>query len=259
MNPLEVVNDHYNSPRVKSSLFAKIFPSVSFYIRFIGIIFSVAGKCKRGMFSEEVWQRDSMNVLRQLERVGVRLEISGMEYLEASKGPCVYVGNHMSIMETLLLPSILLPYGSMTFVVKEGLLHYPVFKHVMRACKPVAVTRTNPRQDLKTVMSEGVEKISAGTSIIVFPQTTRSLSFDPEQFGSIGTKLAKKAAVPIIPIALKTDAWRNGRISKDFGRLYPEIPVKIAFGEPITIAGKGTEEQQQVLNFLSAKLDEWTR
>ncbi|MFN2355121.1 MAG: lysophospholipid acyltransferase family protein, partial [Desulfopila sp.] len=152
----------------------------------------------------------------------------------------VFVGNHMSIMETLVLPAVILPYTRVTFVVKESLLHYPVFKHIMRSRNPVAVTRKNPRQDLKTVMSEGPERLLNNISVIVFPQTTRSTGFDAEHFGSIGTKLAKKSDAPIIPVALKTDAWQNGNWSKDFGALVPDMPVNIAFGEPLTINGKGT-------------------
>jgi len=144
-----------------------------------------------------------------------------------------------------------------TFVVKESLLNYPVFKHVMRSRNPVAVTRTNPRQDLKTVMSEGSDRLANNISVIVFPQTTRSTGFDPQHFGSIGTKLAKKAGAPVIPFALKTDAWRNGRTLKDFGRLDPDIPVKVAFGKPLEITGKGNEEHQQIIDFIAEKLAAW--
>jgi 1-acyl-sn-glycerol-3-phosphate acyltransferase len=161
------------------------------------------------------------------------------------------------MMETLLLPAMIQPITPVTFVIKEALLSYPVFKYIMRSRDPIAVTRTNPRQDLKTVLNEGTDRLSKGISVIVFPQTTRSHNFDEQQMSSIGVKLAKKAGVPIIPLALKTDCWQNGKPIKDFGRLDTTKMAHFAFGEPITITGKGDTEQAAVNAFIAGKLKDW--
>ncbi len=106
-------------------------------------------------------------------------------------------------------------------------------------------------------MEGGMERLKAGRSIIIFPQTTRTHQFDPEQFNTIGVKLAKKAGVPVIPIALKTDAWGNGRFIKDFGKINPARKVYFAFGAPMPVAGRGTEEHEAVIRFIRANLDLW--
>ena len=199
----------------------------------------------------------SLEVFKSLEATGVQIDISGIDNIRPEDGPVVIVGNHMSMMETLILPVILQPIRDVTFVVKESLLSYPVFKHVMRSRNPVAVTRTNPRQDFKIVMSEGCERLKNGTSVIVFPQTTRSHSFDSEQMSSIAVKLAKKAQVPIVPLALKTDAWQNGRKFKDFGTLDLEKTAYFSFGQPIVVETKGDTEQAAVNSFIEKKLEEW--
>jgi 1-acyl-sn-glycerol-3-phosphate acyltransferase len=162
----------------------------------------------------------------------------------------------MSFLETLLLPGLILPHP-VTFVVKQSLLEYPVFKHVMRSSNPIAVSRTNPRQDLKTVLEEGVKRLEAGFSVVVFPQSTRSHVFDPSSMSSIGVKLAKKANVPIVPLALKTDALRNGSILKDFGKIDHHIPVRLAFDAPIRVSGKGNEEHELINGFIERKLQQW--
>jgi 1-acyl-sn-glycerol-3-phosphate acyltransferase len=257
MHYLDVRDSRYLSVPEKTSFLTRIAPSLVFYPQLVYVVCKAASKAKRGGYSDDEWARDSLRVLRLLEKAGLRFTISGLQNLENLTGPCVLIGNHMSIMETLILPVIVVPYAKVTFVVKESLLNYPVFKHVMASRNPVAVTRSNPRQDLKTVMSEGVDRLQNGISIIVFPQTTRSIEFDPLNFGSIGIKLAKKADVPVIPVALKTDAWKNGKYSKDLGPIYPEIPVNMAFGAPLRISGKGAEEHQQVVDFIREKLREW--
>lgn len=257
MHYLQVVDSKYKSPAIKAPLISRSFPSLTFYPRFIGVVLKAGYRAKHNRYPDEAWAHDSLKVMELLEGLGMQFHVTGLDNLEELEGPCVFIGNHMSIMETLILPVIVLSYTKVTFVVKESLLHYPVFKYVMRSRNPVAVTRTNPRQDLKTVMSEGKDRLANNISVIVFPQTTRSTGFDPEHFGSIGTKLAKKADVPIIPIAIKTDAWQNGKFSKDFGKLHPEVPVRIAFGKPLRISGKGTEEHQQVVDYIAGKLEEW--
>ncbi len=257
MQYLDIRNGVYRSSSAKVSLLSRIVPSLNFYPRFFRVVLNAAAKAKSGRYPDEEWGLSSLRVLRLLEKTGLQFHVEGLRNLEGLGGPCVLIGNHMSIMETLILPVIVLPYTKVTFVVKESLLTYPVFKHVMISRNPVAVTRTNPRQDLKTVMNEGAERLSNDISVIVFPQTTRSTDFDPSQFGSIGVKLARKADVPIVPIVLKTDAWQNGRFSKDLGRIYPEVPVRIAFGKPLRVGGKGNEEHQRVVEFISNMLQQW--
>ena len=61
----------------------------------------------------------------------------------------------MSALETFVLPCIIEPFKDTTFVVKQSLIDYPVFKYVMRSRNPIAVGRTNPRDDLKAVLDGG--------------------------------------------------------------------------------------------------------
>jgi 1-acyl-sn-glycerol-3-phosphate acyltransferase len=257
MKHLQLHNSVYTSVQKGVPLLSRIAPTFVFYWKFGRIVFQASSKAKRGLYTDDDWALDSFNILKLLEKMGVRVTISGLENLQKAGGPCVIIGNHMSIMETLLLPVIVQPFRKVTFVVKDSLLTYPVFKHIMQSRNPVAVTRTNPRQDFKTVMSEGVDRLGNGISIIVFPQTTRSHDFDLAHFGSIGIKLAKKAGVPVIPLALKTDAWQNGTYSKDFGKISSKIPVRFSFGEPLMVQGKGAGEHKQVADFISEKLTEW--
>jgi 1-acyl-sn-glycerol-3-phosphate acyltransferase len=109
------------------------------------------------------------------------------------------------------------------------------------------------------VLSRGSELLRAGISVIIFPQTTRSVTFDPVQFNSIGTKLARKAGVPMVPVALKTDALANGKIFRDFGKVDPSKAVRFAFGEPMRVADRGAEEHARTMEFIQGKLRQWEK
>ncbi len=241
------------------SLFSRTFPSLSFYPKFAGIIYRASRAARLGAdYGDDAWGRSSLSVLEALEKVGVTIQTTGLSFLKQTPGPVIFVGNHLSVLETVVLPALIIPYKSVTFVVKESLIHVPVFKHIMRSRNPIVVTRSNPRHDLKVVLDEGCDRLSRGVSIIIFPQTTRS-PFNPEQFSTIAIKLARKADVPIIPLALLTDAWENGRMMKDFGRIKPNRKVHFAFGEPMKVEGKGNDTHQAVIDFIQEHLAFWQR
>jgi 1-acyl-sn-glycerol-3-phosphate acyltransferase len=256
MQKLSPDNSRYQSPSGNSSLVSRTLPSLSFYIKFLWEITCSAAKAKRGDYDSETWQGSSIRVLRALESTGIMVEVEGLEHIMAVEGPVIFIGNHLSVMETVVLPSLILGYKPFTYVIKQSLLEVPIFKHVMASIEPIAVTRTNPRQDLKTVLDEGMQRLARGLSLVIFPQTTRA-PFNPEQFSTIGVKLARKTAVPVIPLALLTDAWYNGKLIKDFGRIDPSRKVHFAFGEAFNVDGKGSTEHQQVIDFIQHHLAQW--
>ncbi len=214
---------------------------------------------RREQYGDEEWTVSSYKVLKDLEALGAPAEITGLEHVRQLDSPCVFVANHMSTLETMVLPAIIQPIRDVTFVVKQSLLDYPVFKHIATARDPIAVARDNPREDLKAVINGGIDRLGRGISVVVFPQTTRSSTFDPQKFNTIGIKLAVKAKVPIIPVALQTDAWGNGKWIKDFGPVDPSKPVRFAFGPPIQIEGRGADQHKEVIHFIETKLQHWNR
>jgi 1-acyl-sn-glycerol-3-phosphate acyltransferase len=256
-NVLRYEDGAYITGEPAVSYFSRLFPSVRFYWSVLLAVFKGSLKAKYSRYDAYEWCRSSLAILRALECIGVRVEIKGIDRISGLDGPCVFVANHMSTLETFVLPVIILPFRDITFVVKEGLVKYPVFKHIMRATEPIVVGRKNPREDLITVLKEGEERLKGGKSVVIFPQTTRTIAFDPEEFNSIGVKLARRAGVPLIPVALKTDAWGNGRFLKDFGKISPSKRVFFAFGSPIHVRERGREEHESIIRFITEHLDRW--
>jgi 1-acyl-sn-glycerol-3-phosphate acyltransferase len=142
MHKIPFINHRYQSEKQTGPV---LFPSVVFYLRLCCIVLHASRLAKNNRYHDSNWVDSSYQVLQQLEKVGVHVEISGIENVMGVSGPAVIIGNHMSMMETFVLPAMVQPVKPVTFVVKETLLSYPVFKYVMRSRKPIAVTRTNPR------------------------------------------------------------------------------------------------------------------
>jgi 1-acyl-sn-glycerol-3-phosphate acyltransferase len=192
-----------------------------------------------------------------MEAAGGTVEVSGMADALGIDGPVVYVGNHMGMLETFFLPGICLAHGDVSFVVKQSLLEYPLFGRLLGATHPIALTRANPRADLKLVLTRGQELLKAGRSIVIFPQATRSATFIPKQFNTLGVKLAERAGVPVVPVALKTDFMRVGKIVRDFGSLDRSLPIHFRFGPPIMPPFKSREAHATVIDFVRECLNEW--
>ena len=192
-----------------------------------------------------------------VESAGGSMNISGFSHLASYDKPLVYVANHMSMIEAFFLPGLLLALGDISFVVKKSLLDYPFFGHVMSSVNPIAVTRENPRQDLKTVLTQGKKRIKDGSSVIVFPQATRTTVFDGRAFNSLGIKLAKRAGANLVPIAIKSDFQGTGKIIKDFGPVYPEREIRIEFGPIVSVEESVAAIRKKITGFIAGHLKSW--
>lgn len=245
-----------NTPRL---LLDKLFLNTRWYFfgGYVNVIVKARALAVKGLYDTNAWSQSSYDVVKLIEGCGGRIHISGLDNLKLCQGPTVFVSNHMSILETFVFPSIIAPLMEVTFVVKESLVTHPLFGPVMRARNPIVVKRQNPREDLQTVLGRGKELLEKGISIIIFPQSTRRTEFITEEFNSLGIKLARAANAQVVPIAIKTDFWGNGKLLKDVGRVDRKSPIHIVFGEPFSIKGNGKEEHKQVVDFITNHLREW--
>lgn len=230
----------------------------SFYIRNFHVFMVTGNHGKAGTLTQEVQTRQSLKNFQIVESCGGKIHLRGLENASKVQEPSVIIGNHMSLLETAILHAFLRPRRDFTFVIKRSLLNVPYFGDIMRALKAIPVDRVNPREDFKTVMEEGKKRLQDGKSVIVFPQSTRSSTFDPAEFNTIGIKLAKNAGAPVIPMALRTDFLENGKKFKDLGPIRRERPVWFEFGEPIMkVSGTGKAEHEAIVEFIKDRVAKW--
>jgi 1-acyl-sn-glycerol-3-phosphate acyltransferase len=226
-------------------------------IRYISIILRARKVALEGKFDKENWASTSNDIFRLIEECGGRFNITGLDNLHNCNEPVVFVSNHMSTLETMIFPGIIAPVMDVTFIVKDSLVEHKYFGPIMKARKPIIVGRTNSREDFKKVMTDGLELLAKGISIVIFPQSTRKDEFIASEFNSLGVKLAKKANVKVIPIAIKTDFWGHGKFLKDLGPIHRSKPIYMDFGKPMEISGSGKVEHEKIIEFISSCLTKW--
>jgi 1-acyl-sn-glycerol-3-phosphate acyltransferase len=128
---------------------------------------------------------------------GAKLEVSTLAPLP--EGPAIYASNHESILDPWAL-FVAIP-RSLRFVAKAELFRIPVFGRYLRIAKFVEVDRSNRTRAVASLRAAG-ELVRAGTSIVVFPEGTRSLDGRVKAFKKGPFALAKEARVPVVPVAI---------------------------------------------------------
>lgn len=253
--------DSYDTPDgTKRSLLYRLLFGNRFYFYFNNFyIFFKTGLCaRRGELNAENQIFYSNQNFKLVEKCGGKIHLKGLDNLTRLEGkPVILLGNHMSLLETALFHSIIRGRMDFTFVIKKALFKVPYFGDIMLALQAIPVTRKDARNDLKMLLREGKYLVKNGKSIIMFPQGTRSETFSPKKFSSIGMKLARNAKVNVVPFALKTDFLKNGKIFRDLGPVCPKNHVYFEFGEPIKIEGNGKNANQEVIDFISSRLEKW--
>jgi 1-acyl-sn-glycerol-3-phosphate acyltransferase len=211
----------------------------------------------RDRFDEHVFATLAFRLLRAAERLGTPVTFEGFASVAAAQGPVVYVANHMSMVETILLPAGLLAFGPLAIVAKRSLTRYPGFGRTLLASRPILVSRVNARRDLAEVLAQGTERLSQGCSVLLFPQGTRDACFDPRRFNSLGVKLARRAGVPLAPVAVKGDFARPGRLLRDFGPVDPSRPIRFAAGPLLDGSRPPRELHEACLDHITGRLRDW--
>ena len=251
--------DAYTTPPDTRRFFIDRLPlgRYALYAKFAPIVFKARRSALSGTYDDEEWAKSSYNTMKIIEGCGGRFEITGFDTLRNLKEPVVFIANHIGTLETLALPVLIVQFRKATYVVKEKLVNGPIFGPVMRSRNPITVGRVDPRRDLEAVLTGGKELLESGYSIIIFPQSTRRDVFRRSQFNSLGIKLALHAGAGIVPVALKTDFWSNGKMHTGFGPVYRDRKIHFAFGPLMTPTGRGKSEHAAIIEFIESHLREW--
>ncbi len=239
----------------------KIFSRTRLYFlyKLAGVVLRGRKKANKKEYDAEAFAASSYDIFKIIESCKGRFHIKGMNNIKPGDGPYVFISNHMSSLETMIFPCIILPKVDISFVVKESLINYPYFGDILRATNPIVVSRENSRLDLMHVVTTGQKMLSEGKSVIIFPQSTRQTEFKPELFNTLGVKLAAKAKVKVIPVAIKTNFWGNGKLVKDLGPLHRDQKIHMEFGKPYNLKETGVIENQKIITFIQNKLNKWNK
>jgi 1-acyl-sn-glycerol-3-phosphate acyltransferase len=176
-----------------------------------------------------------------LKCVGVKLNIYGRENLE-NIGSCIYAANHQSAFDIFVLLAALPP---VKFLAKIELFSIPLFGIALARSGSLPVDRSNRKSSMQSI-ERAARAVREGSSIIIFPEGTRSTSGDMLPFKKGGFVLAIKSGQPIVPVTI---SGAGAVLPRGRGRIHPG-PIKVVIDRPIptdTYKSKNKDELMALL------------
>lgn len=159
---------------------------------------------------------------------GLGYRVIGLENLP--REPCVILSKHQSAWETIAFQEIFPPQA---WVLKRELLWIPFFGWGLAATRPIAIDRKAGVRALDDVVRQGKERLAGGRYVVVFPEGTRMAPGERGRYNPGGAMLAKKAGVPVVPVAHNSGSFWSRR---GFLKLPGVIEVRV--GPPIDTSDK---------------------
>lgn len=176
--------------------------------------------------------------LRRLLRIaGVKVEVSGLDKIPEEA--CLYVGNHSSYYDIIVAEAVI--PGGAGFVAKDSLKQIPLLASWMNLIHCVFLNRENAREGLKTILL-GADYLKEGFSMFIFPEGTRSRDGQIAEFKGGSMKMAQKADVPVVPVAISGSA---AIFEANEGLRVTPGTVKISFGTPFRISELPKEDKKK--------------
>lgn len=179
---------------------------------------------------------------------GVKVKVTGGDKLDHSR-PYIFAANHQSQFDIFALQGYL--GFDFRWLAKKELFQVPVFGQGMRVAGYIPVDRSHGRQALKS-LDEAAKRIADGTSVIIFPEGTRSPDGKLHEFKPGAMVLAIKAGVPLVPVAIlgTHQVLPKGRLLAKPGQ------VRILVGEPIELGSFTVKQKQELAELLQGKVAE---
>lgn len=174
------------------------------------------------------------------------VKVKGLENI-TKKQSYVIVANHLSLYDIYVL------YGwsgiDIRWVMKQELRKVPVIGLVCAVLQHIYIDRSDPEKAIESI-NRAKEKIINGTSIIFFPEGSRSHDGKLQPFKKGAFRLAADLDLPVLPVTL------NGTrevLGKGTLNLHPGT-AEMTIHEPVYPTGIDNEAVTDLMNASRAKI-----
>ncbi|PLX75823.1 MAG: 1-acyl-sn-glycerol-3-phosphate acyltransferase [Desulfuromonas sp.] len=213
--------------------FAFYFPFTGFCATLV-ILTSLVGTADRVHSIATFWGRTAFRV------AGGRVETEGEENIPPDR-PVIFISNHQSNFD---IPTLYagLPV-QFRWLAKQELFDIPVFGLAMKRSGYIPVDRSDNRKSMIS-MKHAADRIRQGTSVVVFPEGTRSPDGKLLPFKKGGFMLALKSGVPVVPVAIigSRDLCPKGSLRIRGGT------IRVRFFEPIETADLTNRDRDDLID-----------
>lgn len=208
-----------------------------------------------GIMVDLCWIRRSKPKAKQLLRTwgriicrvaNISVQVEGQENLNPSQA-YIFIGNHASQVDIWSFQG----YSPHDFcwIAKKELFSIPVLGKTMQAAGFIPLDRSSSRAAMKS-LNEAAECIAGGSSVLIFPEGTRSPDGHLQTFKTGAIVLAIKAGVPVVPIAF----CGTHQLLPKGSLLAKEGDIILRIGTPIPTKDFQTKDKQKLALNLQMKV-----
>ncbi len=178
--------------------------------------------------------------------VGVKVEVVGLEHLEANQ-PYIFTPNHQSFIEVPLFVTFL--GRNPGYLAKKEVFKYPIFGTGIRLMKVIPVDRSNSPAAVESARL-ATKYIREGKSYMVYPEGTRSPDGKMLPFKKGAFIMAIEAGVPVVPV---TVSGATRVMPKGEFKVFPAT-VRVTVHEPIRTTGYAKENVAELMQRTREKI-----
>ncbi len=151
----------------------------------------------------------------------LKVQAKGIENIPYDN-PAIYISNHQSNFDIPIIYAGLPTQFS--WIAKQELFKIPLFGLAMKRSGLIPIDRSNQRKTMHSIIV-AAQTIREGTSVVIFPEGTRSPDGQLQKFKKGALLIAAKAQVPVVPIAIHgsykiqpKDSWKihGGSLTIEF-------------------------------------------
>ena len=179
---------------------------------------------------------------------GAKVTISGRENIP-QEGPVLYVGNHSGFFDLIIGHPLCKPPTAI--IAKKEFRKFPIFAWWMLLMDCVFIDRNDIRSNIRAIQ-RAIEMIGEGTSVLIYPEGTRSKDGKLNPFKEGSFKIAKRTGCPVVPIAMTGTA----AIFDDHKPWLKSGPVTVTIGKPVYPDQLTKEEMQNMGPMFQAIIQE---
>lgn len=129
---------------------------------------------------------------------GAKVTLRGKEKIEKGRA-YIIMSNHQSLLDPWVLIAKL-PL-QLRWIIRAGVKKMPVFGYALERMGHVYVDRRK-RKGTAASLEMAVQKLKEGSSVVVFPEGTRSKDGQLLKFQRGGAMIAIKSGAPILPVTI---------------------------------------------------------
>ena len=163
------------------------------------------------------------------------------------KQPYIYMFNHQSMFDHFMIAGSTSHY--LTGVAAEDQYSYPVYGAALRRYKAIPIKREKLKDAIHS-LDEAEKVVLSGTSLLIAPEGTRTVSGELGTFKKGPFHLAINTKATIIPVAI-IGAWEAKK--KTDWKLKPGV-ITIHYGDPIQSTQYDDYSIQELSNFVKNEL-----